>query len=273
MVGVADPAAHLSEARRAIAVVGPRFARLVRDSPHDVPAVGRWSVGDVARHVSHVIRVDTDALAEHPLPIAELRPAVVAAGNAEFLADDPERDPGKLADRIEALLEEFFRVVDRPLPTHVTWVGGVSLPSSAVACHLLEELLVHGFDIASGAKQRWTIESNHAGLALVGAAAPIVNAADRSAFTDLARAGDLAAHLDVRLRGHARLTFAFERGLRVTDPATTPVDAHVSIDPAPALLLMLGRIGVVRAAVTGRILVWGRRPWVLPRMLRAITPP
>lgn len=264
---------HLAEARAAIAAIGPDFVRLVREGVGDAPSIGRWTVGDVACHVSHAIKVDADALAGHPPPIAELNPEAVAAANDGFLADDPERDLGALADRIEASLADFLEAGTAPVSEQVTWVGGVRIPASAVACHLLEELLVHGFDIASASGSTWAIAPAHAALALVGGAGPIVNAAGPMAFAKPERARAFSARFDVRLRGQQRLTFLFDDGLRVADPTSEPVDAHVSADPVAALLLMLGRIGPARAILGGKFIVWGLRPWRLRRMLAVITPP
>jgi hypothetical protein len=264
---------HLTDARTAIAAITPSFVRLVRESAHDGPAVGHWGTGDVACHVSHVITADTAALAGQPPPTTKLTPAAVAVLTDAMLADDPERDVGVLADRIEALLADFLAVSDAPASEEVTWLGDIRLPASAVACHLLEELLVHGFDMATATNGAWTIAPAHAALAIVGAAAPIVTAAGPTAFVDPERAQGFRARFDVRLRGHQRFTFVFDDGMTIEDDTSEPVDAHVSADPVAMLLLMLGRVSAARAILGGKITGWGWRPWRLRRMLTVMTPP
>jgi hypothetical protein len=50
-------------------------------------------------------------------------------------------------------------------------------------------------------------------------------------------------------------------------------DAHVSADPAAMLLLMLHRVKPAPLALRGKVVVWGRRPWRVPRMVAAMMPP
>jgi hypothetical protein len=267
------PPDHLAEARTAIKDITPRLVQLVRDCAGQAPAVGHWTTGDVACHVSHVIKVDTDALAARPTPATQVRPPAVAALNDEELASDLERDPEALADRIKSLLEEFQRVSKAPASEEVTWLGDTRIPASAAACHLLEELLVHGFDLANATKSSWEITPAHAALAISGAAAPIANAAGPLAFADPSRASGFRGRLDARLRGHGRFTLLFDEGLTVEEPSTIPADVRVSADPAALLLVLLGRVNPVRMMLGGKILVWGRRPWKLLRMLGVINPP
>ena len=263
----------LADARRAIAAIAPSFVRLVRDSAHNGRVIGHWNTGDVACHVSHVIAADSDALADRPPPTTELTPAAVAVLTDAMLADDPERDLDVLADRIEVLLADFLAVSEAPPSEEVTWLGGIRLPSSAVACHLLEELLVHGFDMATGTDGEWTIAPAHAALAIVGAVIPIITAASPMAFVDPERAEGFRARVDVRLRGHGRFTFVFDDGMTIDDDTTEPVDAHVSADPVSMLLLMLNRLRTERAILGGKVTAWGRRPWRLRRVLTVMRSP
>lgn len=263
----------LADARAAIPQVTRAFVRLLQETTHEGPVLGAWGVGEVACHVSHVFRVDTDSIAGRRLPEVELRPGAVAAMNDAELATDSERDLGVLAERIESALAEFLEVSAAPSGEQVTWLDGVRIPASAAACHLLEEILVHGHDIASATGRPWKIEPAYAVLAISGAGAPIVNAAGPLAFVDPDRAQGFHARFDISLRGHDRFSFLFQDGLTM-DPATSgPFDAHLSAEPTAALLLMLGRVDVLPLALRGKVFVWGRRPWMLLRSLRVWTPP
>jgi hypothetical protein len=202
-----------------------------------------------------------------------LTPAAVAVLTDAMLAADPERNLGVLADRVETLLADFLAVSNAPVSEQVTWLGDIRLPASAVACHLLEELLVHGFDLATPTNGAWTIAPAHAALAIAGAAVPILAAASPTAFVHPKRARGFRARFDVRLRGHQRFTFVFDDGLTIGDNTSEPVDAHLSANPVSMLLLMLGRISPTRAILGGKITAWGRRPWRLRRMLNVMTHP
>lgn len=265
----------MAEVRAALREVVPRLVTLVRNVPDAAaPAVGTWSAGDVAAHLSHVFRVDTDAIAGRPLPPA----AVTADGMAEFnaarLAEDGERDPDALADRIGALADEFDEVAARADAAAVHWLQGVRLPPSVVAGHLLEECLTHGHDIATAARRPWRIRRAHALLAVESGALPLIAALPPDAFLDEEKAGTFQARIEMRLRGGGRRTLVFDNGaLTLTEAAVPDVDAHVCADPAALMLVFIGRQGIVKPVLEGKLVAWGRRPWRLATMLTVISPP
>lgn len=262
------------DACAAVEDVLPRFTELLRHNTDvTAKAVGTWTLPDVACHISHVIETDTDALAHRELPSVELSPAGVALWTTSMLADDPERNLRALADRIDTLGAAFFNLRTNPPTDPVTWIGGTQLPPSAVACHLLEELLVHGYDAAKAARTSWPIEPAHAALAIVGAAVPIIAARPqswvRSSYDPRVR-----TRVEVRLRGFERFTLALDNGLRVEIPPTpSGVDVHLSADPASLLLVMPGRQSPWRALRRGKVMAWGRRPQALLTLLRNISLP
>lgn len=135
----------LAQARAALRDIVPSLATLVRSVPDaNSVSIGNWTVSDVASHLSHVFRFDTDALAARPVPEATVTPAGMAEINAKMLAEDGERDPAVLADHIGALAHEFDDVASRPRAATVDWLQGTRLPPSTVAYHLIEECLVVG---------------------------------------------------------------------------------------------------------------------------------
>src|SRR4051812_3713901 len=258
----------------AIDVVLPRFAGVVRrGSGASATAIGSWSLPEVACHVSHVIEKDTDALVRRPLPDVELSPSAVGVMTNVMLDQDRERDVTVLADRLEALGATFLELRANPPREPVTWIGGTKLPPSAVACHLLEELLVHGYDAATAARAQWPIERAHAALAIVGAALPIIAASPES-WLSHRYDPRIRARVEFRLRGFERYALALDDGLHVEIPLTrAKADAYLSADPAALLLVMLGRQSQWHALMRGKVMVWGRRPQALLTLLRSITPP
>jgi hypothetical protein len=261
--------------RAAVADVVPQLTALLRRHPAPAaPGIGSWTAGQTACHLSHVMRADTDALVRRVLPQAELSTSGVATMTATMLEADPERDLVTLADRLETLTADFLDATASPSTEPVPWVGDVLLPPSAVVCHLLEELLVHGYDIATAAGARWRIDPAHAALAITGAATPIISASPQS-FVKAHRAAGFRARIVVSLRGHGRFALVFDDGLRVEEPPAsgTRADAHLSIAPDRMLLLMLSRITPWRSLLTGKAVAWGRRPQVLPQMLTVLSPP
>ncbi|HEV8568126.1 MAG TPA: maleylpyruvate isomerase N-terminal domain-containing protein [Actinoplanes sp.] len=265
----------LAQARAALRDVVSSLVTLVRSVPDvNSVSVGTWTVGDVAAHLSHVFRFDTDAVAGRPVPETIVTAAGMAEVNAKMLAEDGERDPAVLADRIGALANEFDDVASRSRAGAVDWLQGVRLAPSAVACHLLEECLIHGHDIASVTGRPWSIQRHHALLAVEGAALPLIAALPPTAFVNQEKAGSFRARFELRLRGGGRTVMVFDRGSLTLDTAgARDIDAHISADPCALMLVFIGRQGLWKPLLGGKLAAWGPRPWKLARMLTAINPP
>lgn len=272
------PVVHPTPWRRLVRPCGtssPASSHLCTASPDaNSAALGTWTVGDVAAHLSHVFRFDTGAVAGRPVPEATVTTAGMAKANAKILAEDGERDPAVLADRIATLADEFDDVASRSRADTVDWLQGTRLPPSALACHLLEECLIHGHDIARATGRPWPIQRHHALLAVEGAALPLIAALPPTAFLDQDKARSFRARIDLRLRGGGRTLLAFDDGsLTLDSGCARDVDAHVSADPSALMLVFIGRQGLGKPLLGGKLTAWGRRPWKLARMLTAISPP
>ncbi|WP_037062631.1 maleylpyruvate isomerase N-terminal domain-containing protein [Pseudonocardia acaciae] len=265
----------MAQARAALRDVVPGLVELVRGVPDSNSAsVGTWTVGDVAAHLSHVFRADADTIAGRPVPDAVVTKAGIAEATAKLLAEDGERDPAALADRIAALAGDFDDVASRSQSTTVSWLQGTRLPASAVACHLLEECLVHGHDIAKATGRRWPIRRDHAVLAIDGFALPLIAALPPAAFLDQQKAESFRARIELRLRGGRRTLMVFNDGSLTLDAAgARDVDAYISIDPSAFLLLFIRRQGIWKPLLERKLAAWGPRPWKLTRMLAVTSPP
>jgi hypothetical protein len=265
----------LAEARTALREVAPRLIALVRsvDNPNSA-SVGTWTVADVAAHLSHVFRVDTDAIAGRPVPEAVVTKAGIAEATAKLLAEDGERDPAVLADRIGTLAGEFDEVASRSQSATVDWLQGTRLPPSAVACHLLNECLIHGHDIAKATGRPWPIPRHQALLAMETFVLPLIAALPPTAFVNQEKAGSFRSRIELRLRGGGRTVLDFDGGSLTLDAAGAhDVDAHLSADPSALMLLFIGRQGIGKPFLGGKLAAWGRRPWKLAGMLDVISPP
>jgi hypothetical protein len=222
----ADPT--FAAACAAIEEVLPRFAELVRRNPGvTAQAIGDWTLPEVACHLSHVIEVNTSVLNRSPRVTAVLSPAAVGEFTNMRLAEDTERDVTVLADRIESLGTTFFDILEDPPTQPVTWMGGVQLQPSAVACHMLEELLVHGYDVAHAARDTWRIKPEHAALAILGAAVPIVDSTPE-AWVKPGTDTSLRARVEFRLRGFDRFVFRLDNGLHAEHPPSRSTPTSTS---------------------------------------------
>lgn len=265
----------LAQARAALRDVAGRLVELVRSVPDtDAASVGTWTAGDVAAHLSHVFRFDTDAVAGNAVPEAAVTAAGMAEFNAKLLADDGERDPAVLADRLGELADEFDAVASISRASTVDWLQGLSLPPGVIACHLLEECLMHGHDLAKAIGRSWSIRRAHAVLAVEGGVFPLIAALPPAAFMNGERAGSFQGRFELHLRGGGRTVLALDGDSLTLDAAgATDIDAHLWADPAALMLVFIGREGILKPALGGKFVVWGSRPWKLARMLDVVSPP
>ncbi len=288
MAVISRSANELAAARARLPVVTSRFCELVAAIDHpDRHAVGSWTTADVAAHVSHVAAGEAFVAATagntvgNPLDVGDDLVSGVAGFNSGNLAGDPERDPRALAERVEASVAELLRVMaplrgDEP----VAWVGGLVLPAAALPCHLLGELLVHGFDVARAERRTWPMEPLESALGF-GFLMEVIRLSPPPMRRGYVHEGaaETRATFELRVRGGRTYVLAFERGsLTIVDPPrgrveNRDVDCRISLAPGAALLTAFGRTGVARAVLTGGALAWGRKPWLAPRLPRLLRNP
>jgi hypothetical protein len=164
-----------------------------------------------------------------------------------------------LSGRIEAAehdLRAHLEAVDGDPDLEV--FRGARVPLSTLVAVEVGELLVHGRDIARAARLPWRISRAEAAPTAT-ALLPLL-----PALVDADRAGDLTARFEIRVRGGGRGVLAFDDGASRLE-GDGPVDCRLSVDPAAYLLLGFGRTGLVRPVLTGKLLAWGRRPWLSAR--------
>jgi hypothetical protein len=254
--------------------------RSIQDS--GIPAVGQWNVGELAMHLSQVW-IAVPGLARRDLSrLYEVIPSITDVAGDSLMQDmwelgdvtalgvksDSERDPAVLADRIEQRAQEYLAECARHSPKELRpWlVEGSTLPLSALTGHLLNEAIMHGYDIARAAGRKWRIEPAQAAMVVRQFFVPVLRALDPRVFVNGEKAAGLRATYDVRLRGHDRLHFIFDDGaLRVDEANSRPVDCHISADPAAFVMVFWARQSQWNAIAKGQLMAWGRKPWLGPR--------
>jgi hypothetical protein len=261
-----------------------RVAALLRSIREpQAPAVGQWNIAEVALHLAQAWLV-VSGLARRDLSrIYAVMPSLAGlAGDALIrtiwelgevttlgVRSDPERDPGVLADCLETRAEEFFsECAGRSADELVPWlVEGSTVRLSTLTGHLLNETIVHGYDIARAARCRWQIEPARAAMVLSGFIIPVIRALDPRELVDADKAAGLQAVYDLHIRGGNCYHFLFEEGvLRIEEPSSRRVDCHISAEPVAFLMVVWGRRSQWSAIVRGKLVAWGRRPWLGPRL-------
>src|SRR5437588_654757 len=129
-----------------------------------IPAVGEWNIAEVAMHLSqNWMLVAGQALHDVSRYKAVVPGTAEVAGNsvipdmwdnadmnARGLKSDSERNLAVLVDRIEQRAQEYLGECAGHSPDEpCQWtVEGTTLPMSALTCNLLNETVMHGYDMA-----------------------------------------------------------------------------------------------------------------------------
>jgi mycothiol maleylpyruvate isomerase-like protein len=273
-------AAQWQQSQKALRDEVRRVTALMRSiSEPEVPAVGQWNIAEVAMHLSQVWMV-VPGLARRDLSrIHAVVPGMAGVAGDSWIQDmwdhadsttlavrsDPERDLAVLADRIEKSAQEYLGECAGHSPDESRpWlVEGTTVPLLALTGHLLNETVMHGYDIAHAAGRKWRIEPAHAAMVVRQFFVPLIETFEPGTFVNAEQAAGLQATYDIRLRGDGRLNYIFDDGaLTVEEPSDRRVDCHISADPAAFIMVFWQRRSQWNAIAKGQLIAWGRKPWL-----------
>ncbi|MER6230731.1 MULTISPECIES: maleylpyruvate isomerase family mycothiol-dependent enzyme [Streptomyces] len=257
----------LADALRATA---EEIAQLLRRAPDTGAAVPGlvWTVGELAAHLAQANELMADVAAGRPRRHGDGTPEGIAAANEQALDAFAERRADPLAAMIVTRTEAYLEAVashpaEETLPTPMGPMNRVVLGS-----YLLTHMLGHGFDLARALKRPHMVDRARARLTLPF----LVEAMPR--VTDAAATAGLNARYAVRLWGGGRFGVTFTDGTATVGHAFPDrPDCTISIEPVTFLLMALGRCSPAGAMARGRVLAWGRRPWLGPRFPEYFTAP
>lgn len=262
------PPLDLSTTGAAADRVLDQVANLVGSLPDlSTPAIGDWSAEQTAAHLIGVCSAYLGIARGEGSPYTDL--SKVAQINEQRMATITARRPDELADQLQALRPQLAATVDQPdgeVPGHA---GEPQLRSSAVA-RILGEALVHGWDIAKGARRPWAMDPSDAAL-VFRSFLPFL-----PLFVDPVTARGVTARFDVRLRKfpEARAVFAFQDGvLSVEGEPQGRVDCVLSGSAVPLILVVHRRVGLAGPILRGEMAAWGRKPWLGFRLVNLFDPP
>lgn len=257
------PAIDQGAARAAVAEAAARFSTLLRSARQPgVVTLGKWDLTDVAVHVSHSLDAVTAVAQGGGAMVDDLWR--LGALSEMLVTGESTRGLGEIADRIDASAARFLAVMAASPPSDLrTWIiEGIEFPMATLTCHVLNELVVHGYDVARAQGAAWVIERDHAALVLCGFLFPVLGVLGRSVVDQQAATGRQIA-FDIKVRGAGRAYFLFDDGdLSVTSSPPPRVDCHLSVDPVAFLLVAWGRIDQWPAIGRGKLVAWGRKPWL-----------
>jgi hypothetical protein len=258
--------------RTALVEAVGRLRALAGDVPAGLMATRHWTVADTLAHLSTIAAMDVSLVSTGvpaPAGITELRTATtvdtVSTMNAVVMSHFTERDPAILLDAVERDVALLLAAVEAAgAPRVVPWLGGALVPTDGLLAHLLNEVDLHGWDIARTVGRPWHTDA--AGAAL---------------FFDLfllgvtrCGYGNLLDRDGAPHRGRISVTFrsgygepatlALEDGVVRVVPLERHPDVRLSYDPVMMNRMLFGRVSQVRAVLSGKVRLSGRRPWLLP---------
>ncbi|MER0449890.1 hypothetical protein ABR738_36010 [Streptomyces sp. Edi4] len=271
-------------ARAALAEVTERFGALAAHADPHAMATADWSVADTAAHVTAVAWLNACSVGhdDSSFPVPSVREQVAAttvdtlgAGlNTAFLDAYAERELGEVVARLRSSIEKFLGLTAYQDPTTLmNWLGGSRIPLAGLVAHLTNELLLHGRDIARAVDAPWHVPDAYAAqffeLFLVEIARNGTgHILDRSAPE---REGRIA--VEFRSAHTSPVTMVLDTGRLWVEEPSRDNDVRVHFEPAALNLVLFHRVPHARAALTGSLRVWGRRPWLLVPFLSKVRLP
>jgi uncharacterized protein (TIGR03083 family) len=254
----------------AIGAVAEQIAALVRpvaDTAVPIPG-SQWTVGESAAHVLMVNELMAEHAGGRHRAHGDGSAASLAAANAESLAAFTERDGSVLADGIVRHAKAFTDVSARRPGDEPTDSPLGPMDLATLGSYFLTHMLAHGYDIAAALRRPHMIDRDRVALSV-----PFLVTGMPLVVNEQAAAGHNACY-DVRLRGASRFVVTFTDGAPAVtaEPPRRP-DCTIMAEPVAYFLVALGRRNLASAISRGKIVAWGRKPWLAPGFRALFTPP
>ena len=246
------PDAWLVDASRRRITEFTSTLRTLTDSRVAVPGLD-WTVAELAQHVACLPSFWNK---QNALQSNWALPPDFAAYNDSARAHITETDVAALAELIGSELDSLVTVLANDREER--WLYGVPVSATTMCGLILNELILHGRDLAGVTGTAPPMFERNEANAAVDAMMVTV-----PCFVDQNKADaqpDGIYH--VRFWGGQDYTWT-KTGteLKVAPGRPDQADAHLNADPAMFLMASLGRISQARAGLSGKMITYGRKPW------------
>jgi putative sterol carrier protein len=250
---------HHRRACDALERSAPLLVGAIRKAPGQVrPTRMRWTNAEIAAHMYAFVTQAGKCVRGEPSLFDGVE--LSAELDERMVAEVPERDTAALADLVDEATASFVatarahagpEAVSLPRATVSTLVGLLALDH-----HL------HGGQFSATAGSVWSgrVADMHSPL----------RAVIPYAFDPLA-APDFRGSYRLRLRGVEPVTYTVDGGRLELDGGGR-VDCTMTADPRTFLLVGIGVVSQLRAALTGKLRAGGPKPWLASAFTRLFPP-
>jgi hypothetical protein len=180
----------------------------------------------------------------------------------------PERGGERLADLILEGTRSYLQVAEGVPAGFVAQTPMGPMDIDTCTSYMLTHLMMHGWPIARALRKRRPFEATHVELTLAFITSIM------PAILHEPVAGGFTACYEVHFRGGPRLSFMFDGGqLTIASAPTRSVDCHISAEPVAFFLVGTRLTGQWGQIARGRLMTWGRKPWLALRFAGLVSPP
>ncbi|NNE73267.1 MAG: hypothetical protein HKN26_06365 [Acidimicrobiales bacterium] len=247
-----------AEVRDAARAFGDQL-RSLPDGSVRVPNL-EWSASELARHIVSL----PDLYRDHremtePFDRPESWPEYSRAARNHIT----ETDPTALATLVEEAAEDILADADEGPNAPQNLYNQVTT-GALVAASFLAELLLHGQDLGALTGRPPEIGDRQARFIL------IQQMMLTPAFLDPDKLSKCGGTYGIKIRGGGDYTYLVaDRKMTVTEGRPDKADCRMSLDPVSFLLVSLGRQNQFKAALLGKAIAYGRKPWLTMRLAAA----
>jgi uncharacterized protein (TIGR03083 family) len=253
--------------RRSTAQVQRHMRYLAGQSDRAIPHM-EWTVGELSAHLVQGAQIANELVDGKPSPFERFDR--ISETNERLLREKPERDLNVLLSEYIAAVESLDRKIanlpdDARVPFHQGWSF---TPAEAMAM-MSAEHLIHAWDLSNVTGRPLEINPADARLIVYVMASLLPVVVDREA------AQGLTATYEIRIRDGATFRLHFEDGepnVSAVEPGG-PADVVMSVDACAFLLTGYGRGSQIKPMLTGKMLTWGRKPWLAAQFTKLVKTP
>jgi len=255
------------ELRSSLETAAARFDTMVAGADGDRSVTGTdWTVHETAVHVVTTIDRWTSTARGATLDVVPglqfgKRMAEINRREIDTPPSDPDHATGAVARWLGTVPDPTATLHPWGLPDHdCTPVHATGL--------LLGEVMVHGLDVARTLGVKWPITARE-GIAIFDGVLQML-----PVLYDGTATNGRTFDIDVRVRGRDRGAglHCTPDVLVVSDGSPSGAPVHLSADPVAWLLVGYGRQSQMSAALTGKIVAWGRKPWLATKFGQLVQP-